>query len=190
MFGLVISVASRSEWQAVATGAGTPCSALPTARISAGGMSGSSPCTFTTMAPSSSPSCATTSAIRSVPEVCLADVVATSQPWARAASRTRASSVAMTTRVAPEAAACSATRTTMGLPPKSISGLPGRRAEAKRAGMMTMNGADATMISASSLRGARSATWQPRRMLPWRSCDAAAAASQDRHGAWRLATTG
>jgi hypothetical protein len=42
----------------------------------------------------------------------------------------RSSSVATTTRDAPDARARSATRTTIGLPPMSASGLPGRRVDA------------------------------------------------------------
>ena len=41
-------------------------------------------------------------------------------------------------RVAPDRRARSATRTTIGLPPRSARGLFGRRVEARRAGMMTM----------------------------------------------------
>src|SRR6478609_98130 len=48
-------------------------------------------------------------------------------------------SVATMTCDAPERAARSATRTTMGLPPRSASGLPGSRLDASRAGMMTVN---------------------------------------------------
>jgi hypothetical protein len=53
-----------------------------------------------------------------------------STPWAAAAARMRSSSVAITTRAAPLARAFSATRTTMGLPPMSASGLPGSRVDA------------------------------------------------------------
>src|SRR5208282_2946395 len=59
-------------------------------------------------------------------------------PCASAAARMRSSSVAMTTRSAPLARARSATRTTIGLPRISSSGLPGRRVEAKRAGISTV----------------------------------------------------
>jgi hypothetical protein len=48
-------------------------------------------------------------------------------------------SVATSTSDAPLFAACSATRTTIGLPPMSASGLPGKRDEAWRAGMTTVN---------------------------------------------------
>jgi hypothetical protein len=46
--------------------------------------------------------------------------------------------VATHTRLAPDWLARSATRTTMGLPAMSASGLSGRRVEAARAGMMTV----------------------------------------------------
>jgi hypothetical protein len=48
----------------------------------------------------------------------------------------RSSSVATVTPSAPLARARSQTRTTMGLPAMSSSGLPGRRMEAYRAGMI------------------------------------------------------
>ncbi len=51
-------------------------------------------------------------------------------PFASTAALIRASSVATTTRAAPAAIARSATRTTIGLPAMSASGLPGRRVEA------------------------------------------------------------
>ena len=41
-------------------------------------------------------------------------------------------------RVAPDSRARSATRTTIGVPPRSASGLFGRRVDARRAGMMTV----------------------------------------------------
>src|SRR5450631_99193 len=62
-----------------------------------------------------------------------------SMPCAITASRMRSSSVATTTLLAPPARARSATRTTMGLPPMSESGLPGSLVEAYRAGMRTVN---------------------------------------------------
>jgi hypothetical protein len=45
--------------------------------------------------------------------------------------------VATATLSAPLAAARSQTRTTIGLPPISASGLPGKRDDAKRAGIIT-----------------------------------------------------
>src|SRR5947209_6957919 len=56
----------------------------------------------------------------------------------------------MTTRNAPLATARSATRTTMGLPQMSASGFPGRRVDAQRAGIRTVNVATAPL--GSSLR--------------------------------------
>src|SRR4051812_26050253 len=49
-------------------------------------------------------------------------------------------SVATHTAAAPLFAACSATRTTIGFPAISASVFPGRRVEAKRAGIRTING--------------------------------------------------
>src|SRR5262245_2747942 len=60
-------------------------------------------------------------------------------PCAVAPSTIRRSSVAMTTRCAPLACARSATRTTIGLPAMSASGLPGSRVEAQRAGIRAVN---------------------------------------------------
>src|SRR5437773_8322018 len=60
-------------------------------------------------------------------------------PCAAAPSTMRRSSVAMTTRPAPLASARSATRTTIGFPAMSASGLPGRRVDAQRAGIRTVN---------------------------------------------------
>src|SRR5215831_6412886 len=48
------------------------------------------------------------------------------------------SSVATQTLLAPLSRARSATRTTMGLPPRSARALRGRRVEARRAGMMAV----------------------------------------------------
>src|SRR5439155_21808623 len=60
-------------------------------------------------------------------------------PCAAAPSTIRRSSVATTTRSAPLASARSATRTTIGFPAMSASGLPGKRVDAQRAGMRTVN---------------------------------------------------
>jgi hypothetical protein len=51
----------------------------------------------------------------------------------------RASSAATTTREAPESLARCATRTTMGKPAMSASGLSGKRDDAMRAGIRTQN---------------------------------------------------
>ena len=61
-----------------------------------------------------------------------------SWPCARTAAAMRSSSVATWTAAAPLFAARSQTRTTMGLPPISASGLPGKRVDAYLAGMMTI----------------------------------------------------
>ena len=90
------------------------------------------------MASSGRPSCATASARRSVPVEWSPRVISARTPWAWAACSTRASSVAMQTCAAPERAARSAVRTTMGLPAMSARGLSGRRVEAVRAGIRAM----------------------------------------------------
>src|ERR1700731_1191102 len=59
-------------------------------------------------------------------------------PYRAPAPITSEASVAINTCWAPEARARSATRTTIGLPPRSASGLPGRREEASRAGTTAM----------------------------------------------------
>src|SRR5438093_13241938 len=60
-----------------------------------------------------------------------------STPCAAQAAAMSAWSVATMMRLAPDSRARSATRTTIGLPPRSASGLFGSRVEARRAGMMT-----------------------------------------------------
>ena len=130
---------------------GLACSFAATASISSGSISGSSPCTLTTMASSGRPSCATASARRSVPVGWSPRVISARTPWAWAACSTRASSVAMQTCAAPERAARSAVRTTMGLPAMSARGLSGRRVEAVRAGIRAMKlTADGSAGGASS----------------------------------------
>ena len=68
-----------------------------------------------------------------------ARVMHTGMPCAATAARMRSSSVATATWVAPASRARSATRTTIGLPAMSASGLPGNRLEAKRAGISATN---------------------------------------------------
>src|SRR5574343_511685 len=58
----------------------------------------------------------------------------------------RAWSVATTTSAAPLLAACCATRTTIGRPAMSASGLSGRRVECSRAGITTRNSATAHLF--------------------------------------------
>jgi len=96
---------SSSDSSAVASVAMSPAGCAGRSRatcaIATAGMSGSSPCTFTTI------SCApqlrerATSAMRSVPEACVRAVMMTSAPNARAALAIRSSSVAMNTSRAP-----------------------------------------------------------------------------------------
>jgi len=61
----------------------------------------------------------------------------TAWPCARTARAMRSSSVATYTPAAPLFAARSQTCTTIGLPPISASGLPGKRVDAYLAGMIT-----------------------------------------------------
>ena len=130
-FGLKASATSAIGWQAVAIAASVRSqSVCAMARISAGSSSGSSPWTLTTIASSARPSCAAASASRSVPVGWSLRVMQTAMPCAATAARTRSSSVATATRAAPAARARSATRTTIGLPAMSASGLPGSREDA------------------------------------------------------------
>src|SRR5690625_920503 len=64
----------------------------------------------------------------------------TSAPLSCKASPIRSSSVATTTCAAPASRARCTARAINGCPPRSRSGLPGKRVEAWRAGMATMNG--------------------------------------------------
>jgi hypothetical protein len=80
----------------------------------------------------------TTSASRSVPLACSVAVMQTSAPNAVAARSMRSSSVAITTWPAALAEAVSNTYCSIGLPSNWRSGFPGRRVEAKRAGMTTL----------------------------------------------------
>ena len=67
------------------------------------------------------------SARRSLPEACVAEVIATCTPLPSRASAMRASSVATQASRAPAASARRATCRTIGSPPIRRSGLPGRR---------------------------------------------------------------
>src|SRR5690606_23938871 len=102
-------------------------------------MSGSSPCKLTTMSGSCMASRSTASARRSVPEGWSARVMTTSAPKPRATSAIRSLSVATSTRAAPLSSARWCTCWIIGCPSKSASGLPGKRVEPSRAGMMTVN---------------------------------------------------
>src|SRR5690606_35669781 len=108
-------------------------------RIKTGGISGSSPCTFTTTASSGQLSCVTASAIRSVPDACLLEVITTVASNFWQASRTIKSSVATTTSSAPLCRARAYTCWIIGLPASMSNGLPGKREAAYRAGMTTLN---------------------------------------------------
>ena len=106
------------------------------ASISAGSISGSSPCTLTTTSSPSRPSSAQASARRSLPLGWSARVSTASTPCAlaggddaRRGRRRRRRARAATARRA------RATRTTIGMPPMSASGLSGSRVDASRAGI-------------------------------------------------------
>ena len=76
------------------------------------------------------------------------------------AGSANADGVATITRAAADCCARSATRTTMGLPPRSAKGLSGSRVEAMRAGMMTvkdMGNAYRLVSSAGMIRKRRRA---------------------------------
>jgi len=68
--------------------------------------------------------------MRSVPERCCGPVMQTLAPNASPASAMRSSSVAMTTSRARLSEARSQACCSIGLPPMSLSGLPGNRVEA------------------------------------------------------------
>ena len=76
--------------------------------------------------------------MRSVPLACAPEVRTASAPKDCDAETTRSSSLATTTGPTPLATARSWTRTIIGFPPMSASGLPGSRTDAYRAGMTTM----------------------------------------------------
>ena len=83
--------------------------------------------------------------MRSEPEAWSARVITARAPAASAAAAISAVSVATTTSPSAAARARSTTWTIIGRPPMSASGLPGRRVEAKRAGMSsTTRSADMT----------------------------------------------
>ena len=107
--------------------------------IAAGTTSGSSPCTLRKISSPSRTEVAATSAMRSVPERCSARVMTASAPNAVAACTTRSSSVAIITReILLALLARSHTRWIIGLPASTTRTFPGKRVEAKRAGMIAM----------------------------------------------------
>ena len=134
-----------SAWSSIATAAvaiaqwGLDCKVLATWLIRSTGMSGSSPCTFTTMDSSFRSNRWITSASRSEPLGWSARVIMTSRLAALQTDSISWASVATIIRFAADCAARSATRTTMGLPPKSASALRSSRDEASRAGITTVN---------------------------------------------------
>src|SRR5277367_5366138 len=133
---------------------GCSTSAAATRAGTAGGMRGSSPCKLITVASGPNPRARTTSAMRSVPDTCSAEVITTSAPNPAAAERMRASSVATITDAAPLARAQSQTHWINGRPATSRSGLPGRRLAPYLAGMITWKGTVLT-IGASGSAGDR-----------------------------------
>ncbi|MNS63500.1 hypothetical protein D3C72_965960 [compost metagenome] len=159
-FGLNTSATSSSGCAAVAIAqSGWAARYSATSSIRFGSISGSSPCTLTTMSSSARPSRVATSARRSVPDGWSARVITASTPCAAQASATAAASVATTVRRADEAWARSATRTIIGCPPISASGLFGRRVEASRAGITTVK---AGMLIAGKLSCQRPGRTAPR----------------------------
>jgi hypothetical protein len=96
-------------------------------RITAGGSSGSSPWTLTTMTSSAQPARAATSAIRSVPLAWPGSVISTAAPKQRHAAATASWSVATVTVCAPLSTARSQTQRIIGWPAMLARGLPGSR---------------------------------------------------------------
>src|SRR5579864_520829 len=125
--------------------------------MSAGGISGSSPCRLTTMSLPAQCCPRATSAIRSVPDAWLVAVITALAPKARALSRMRASSVAVIISAAPAARAPSYTHCSSGFPARGSKALPGRRTEPKRAGITTRNTRPSAQRSSS---GSSAASWR------------------------------
>ena len=117
------------------------CSCLAKVRatwlMSSGGISGSSPWTFTIRASFGSFNNCATSAIRSVPVGWSALVSKHSMRCSSQAACISVESVATTTLCASDCLARSATRITIGLPPMSANGLRGKRVEPSLAGITT-----------------------------------------------------
>ena len=134
------------------THSGCACSRSAQAATSAGSISGSSPCTLTTMSRPSRPSSVQASARRSLPVGWSARVSTASTPCAWQASRMRGESAATTTARAPASRQRCATRTTIGTPARSASGLSGSRVEASRAGISTVQ---SRLVMACPVRSAR-----------------------------------
>src|SRR5580693_3581648 len=138
-------VSRNSSWDEIGATAvaistcGRALNASAISPIIAAGIMGSSPCRFTTISSAAKARARATSAIRSVPEACLGEVIRQSAPKRVAESKMRTSSVAMITDAAPLARAHCHTHWIRGLSPMASSGFPGRREAEKRAGMMTWN---------------------------------------------------
>src|SRR5204862_7977627 len=108
-----------------------------------GSISGSSPCTLTTMSQSSE---AATSASRSVPVSCVGFVSRTLPPNSLTRVATRKSSVAtMTCVTTGDADARRNTCSIIGRPSRSASGLPGSLVDAYRAGMTATTASGGTV---------------------------------------------
>src|SRR5882672_68506 len=138
-FGLKNSAAFLIGCAAVAIAQlGSRARAAATSAITLGSISGSSPCTFTTTVSAASASREQASARRSVPVACCGDVSTLMMLCSRQAAVISSLSAATTTVRAPLAAARCATRTTIGRPAMSTSGLRGNRVDARRAGMITV----------------------------------------------------
>ena len=103
--------------------------------MSAGSSIGKSPCTLTTIRRAAAGRRRQRLEIRSEPEAWSPRVITARPPAAVTAAAISVESVA--TATGPTAASCARriTRTIIGTPPMSASGLPGRRVEAMRAGI-------------------------------------------------------
>ena len=114
-------------------------SGISAARMSSGSMVGRSPCTFTTTPRRCSGSSASrASKMRSEPETWSLRVMMARPPALSTAAATASESVATTASPMPASWARRSTCTIIGRPWISASGLPGRRVDARRAGMRMM----------------------------------------------------
>ena len=144
---------------------GRSVSTRATSLMSAGGISGSSPCTLTTTASGARPSSWQASARRSLPLTWSFRVSKARMPCASQAATMRSSSAATTTRLALDSMARCATRTTMGSPAISARGLSGKRLEAMRAGMTTVKpaaepaGGEKSVMAGAQSAGRRAASF-------------------------------
>ena len=151
MLGSVFSSSRTISAASVAMSTAGSASGASAARMAPAAMVGRSPCTLTTR---SIPPCGSmresASKMRSEPEAWSARVITARAPAASAASAIAAASVATTTSPSSASRARSTTWAIIGRPPMSASGLPGRRVEAKRAGIIrTTRSADSAGMANS-----------------------------------------